>query len=329
MVCVARQGRRFVWTSRARIPFRQPLGTNMAGLQQAIPRSIDGFRRPCVAVLPVSSSVLRWPKGESKVAFQQSVRADLGNALGPRDSIEACSWPIDNTGQQMIYCVSSPASQSVAETVQRAGYQCSRIESRPHALARALSLESLGQRAATTQSSSADQQPTMILAWGLSDCMLVLTQPPAAGQFWRQPTLCRQLHGVNLRGIETPSAEQRTLADASSAGSTPQQPRRVVDHRGRLLRRLIHAASEEIVRTLRIAEGLPGVVTSGPLVVCGPAAALEPVIPRLADVLGREVRPWSWSAERSVGLEVSAKHAPATCDSRFAVALAAACGGAA
>ncbi|XZE54714.1 hypothetical protein SH139x_000692 [Planctomycetaceae bacterium SH139] len=309
MVCVARQGQRFVWTSRARIPFRQSLGANLAGLQQAIPRSIDGFRRPCVAVLPACSSVLRWLSGESKAAFQQSVRADLGSFLGPRDAIEACRWPIGTTGQQMIYCVSSPAAQGVAEIAQRAGYQCSRVDSRPHALARALTLDSLARQPAATTPAADDQQPTMILAWGLSDCLLLFTQPPAAGQLWRQPTLCRQLHGVNLHGVEAVA------------------PRRAVDHRGRLLSRLINAAGEEILRTLKIAEGLAGVATSGPLVVCGPAATSEPVITRLADALGREVRPWRWSAERSTGLHPSINPGRANCDSRFAVALAAACGG--
>lgn len=308
---VVRRRGRWQWTSRAAVQHRHPLaaqrelGENDAPASDAVgravadslPRPSDGRRRIANVALPASVAVLRIPTDGSAENFSSALRTDLGPSLAPGSSIQSCSWPVGRSSRQMIYAVSGSASEAVGEAVERAGYTCRRIDSRPHALARALSLDATG-------------ESRIIVEWGWNECTLVFAQE-ASGEPFLQPSLCRSLRGYGLSSAER----------IACRGAEQSAPRRADDRHLEWLGPLVKAAAAEFIRSFRLAETIPGVDTSGPIVVCGAAAAAADLPDLLSTALERPVRRWRWGGE---GRPVEHRYAPDDC--LFAVSLALACG---
>lgn len=312
--------RRFIWESRAANHFTSPLVKSLDegeapttksvinALEHHLPRQIDGGPRPVNVALPPAATILRWPLQEQISDLARTIRNDLGNSLLPGDTIESCGWPIGKSGRKMIYAVSGGMTRAIAESLVHHGFRTPRVDSRPHVLARALQLDAIG-------------DSRIIIDWSWHDCTLLISTAAAeqtsgsASQpqqpAWATPELCRPLHGYCL------AANQRM-------GASPVSQNR--NRRGEELQRqhmlpLFRAAAEEIQRTLRFAEALQGVNTTGPIVICGPAAIIPDATNLLSESLEREVRSWRWG-----GVKRPTSNSPETDDSLFAVAIAAACG---
>lgn len=299
------------WTSRASVTHPQPLhshhptGAGRAPTAEAVgravahslPRASDGRRRIASAVLPASVAVLRIPSDTAPETFGTSIRTDLGGSLTAGSSIQSCSWQVGQSSRQMIYAVSGSASEAVGEAIEQAGYTCRRIDSRPHALARSLSLDA-----------TADAR--IAIEWGWNECTLIFASESPDTPFL-QPSLCRSLRGYGLS----------SAARIAGRGEDDPAQRRSADRNLELLRPLVKAATAELLRSFRLAESLPGVDPSGPVVICGPAAAAAELPALLAAALGRPVRRWQWG-----GRSRPAAHPHAPEDCLFAVSLGLACG---
>lgn len=299
------------WTARASVAHPQPLTSDHEteegraptseavgrAVAASLPRSSDGRRRIATAVLPASVAVLRTPTDASPEAFGTSLRTDLGASLAAGSSIQSCSWAVGQSSRKMIYAVSGSASEAVGEAVEQAGYTCRRIDSRPHALARTLSLD-------------ASRDARIVIEWGWNDCTLIFANESPETPFL-QPSLCRSLRGYGLS----------SAVRIAGRGEGDPAYRRSADRNLELLRPLVKAAAAELSRSFRLAESLPGVDASGPIVVCGAAAAAAALPDLLSAALGRPVRRWQWG-----GRARPACHPYAPEDCLFAVSLALACG---
>ncbi|WP_164103653.1 hypothetical protein [Candidatus Laterigemmans baculatus] len=329
------------WTSRGSVDHPLPLdaermdsegrgGENRAptsesvgrAVARSLPRPSDGRRRVAAAVLPASVAVLRTPSEASAEAFGSSLRADLGASLAAGSSIQSCRWQVGRSSRQMLYAVSGSASAAVGEAIEQAGYSCRRIDSRPHALARSLNLDATG-------------GARVMIEWGWNDCVLVIADNASGGPFF-EPSLCRSLRGyglssaARLAGRGGADASPRSSSDPRGDGPRSAN-RRAAERRGverreasvdpELLRPLVQAAASELLRSFRLAESLPGVDPSGPVVICGAAAAAAELPDLLAAALGRPVRRWQWG-----GRGRPADHEYAPPDGLFAVSLGLACG---
>lgn len=314
------------WTARGTVAYPQPLialrkagegsaatppdvvGGNVAS---SLPQPADGRRRAAAAVLPSTVAVLRTPSDNADGSFQASILSDLGAAVSPQGSVQSCSWNIGETSRRMVYAVSGGAAEATAEAIDRAGYACRRIDSRPHAIARALSLEAIC-------------DARIAIDWGWSDCMLVFVHDGPTEPFFR-PSLCRYLRGYGLEaagriaGRDEESPPGPLLQSLLPANSV--ECRRREDQNRELLRPLARAAAGELIRSFRLAESLRGVETSGPIVLCGAAAAVAQLPELLAESLGRPVRRWRWG-----GRSRPVDHDRAPDDCLFAIPLSLACG---
>lgn len=309
----------FAWESRASTEFARPLNKSLEdgaapsttsvinALNRHLPRQIDGGPRSANVALPPAASVLRWPSPEQMSELSRAIRNDLGKALLPGDSLESCSWPIGTTGRKMIYAVSGGMTKAIAELLAGLGYSNPCVDSRPHTLAGALQLD-------------ARRDAKIIIDWTWSDCSLLISTPPAAGTAntsnqtelarWAVPQLCRPLHGY-------------CLAASDRIGASPTNEtfgRRSDELRRQHLLPLFRAAAEEIERTLRFAESLQSIDTSGPIVVCGIAATMPEGLELLSELLDREVRGWRFGGEKRFNSNAQQYN-----ESLFAVAIAAAC----
>lgn len=155
--------------------------------------------------------------------------------------------------------------------------------------------------------------------------MLVFANEDSAGPFLR-PSLCRYLRGYGLEsadriaGREEETHQSPILHPLLPKGNPPER-RRAEDRNRELLRPLARAAAGELVRSFRLAETLRGVDTSGPIVLCGAAAAVSQLPELLSESLDRPVRRWRWGGRsRPTG------HDRAPDDCLFAIPLALACG---
>lgn len=286
-------------------------------IEEVMPRTLLGPRRQSVAVLPPAAAVLRWPTDSNDPSLLASIRSDLGAMLTPGDSVESCSWQIGVANRHMFYSVSGGLSAAVAEGISRSGYRVPRIDARPHVMARALALHA--------------SEAFTLIEWGWSDCTIMFaSRPPeivgggASGKkhrktVWPKPLLCRTLRGYSLSSAIKMVGQVSKDADVTVGNGSPQ--RRTADQSCETLRPLVHAATEEIQRTLRYAQTLDGADVSGPIVICGLAGSTPVVAQLLAESLGRPVERWRWN-----GCQRPPDHSSAPDDSLFAVALAAACG---
>lgn len=296
------------WESRATSTLLQPLPNSTSGrsgptsqqliktIDKHLPRQADCGTRVASVVLPPVASVLRWPNAEQPAELTKSIRTDLGHAFASGDSIETCSWPIGDSGRKMIYAVSGGMTSAVAIELSRLGFQSPIVDSRPHALARALDLD-------------AGNDANMIIEWTWSDCTFMIATPPDQST-WRLPQLCRPLHGYALSAID------RIGPHTNTARSNLRQQDKSPNYLP-----LFRAAAEEIQRTLRFAEALRGVDATGPILLCGPVAALPAAPQILSESLDREIRPWIWN-----GRSRPPQHSQEPLDALFAVAIGAACG---
>lgn len=284
------------------------VGANVA---YSLPQPADGRRRVAAVVLPSTVAVLRTPSESADGNFNASILSDLGAAVSPHGSVQSCSWSIGETSRRMVYAVSGSAAEATAEAIYRAGYTCRRIDSRPHAIARALALDAIG-------------DARIAIDWGWSDCMLTFAHEDPTSPFFR-PSLCRYLRGYGLEAAsriagreeeDQPNSLMQAMLPANSL-----ECRRRDDQNRELLRPLARAAAGELIRSFRLAESLRGVDTSGPVVLCGAAAAVAQLPELLAESLGRPVRRWRWGG-RSRPLD----HDRAPDDCLFAIPLSLACG---
>ena len=267
-------------------------------IDRHLPRQADCGTRIASAVLPPIASVLRWPTSEQPAELTKSIRADLGHAFAPGDSIETCHWSIGNSGRKMIYAVSGGMTSALATELTRLGFNSPTVDSRPHALARAVGLDAVN-------------DANIIIEWTRSDCTLLVTTRPD-NSAWRLPQLCRPLHGYALSSVDRIGPHKNSIPTDLRSQSQTKNPNYVP---------LFRAAAEEIQRTLRFAESLQGVDPSGPILLCGPAAAIPSATQILSETLNREIRPWRWN-----GQSRPPHHPQEPIDALFAVAIGAACG---
>lgn len=322
---------RLNWESRASTEFPNPLTqfSDSAGssppstnqlvktVRQNLPRQIDSGRRPICAVLPNSATVLRWPNAEHPAELVKSIRTDLGRALNGTDPIESCSWPLGKSGRKMIYAVSGGMTAALAQLFSNLGYQNPVVDSRPHALARALQLDA-GQETPTQSSSS--NIAKIIIEWSSHDCTLLITNLASNSHLhtldrqttsWNLPHLCRPLHGYSL------SASDRIGSNPAGIAKTKNH---ITRNRGNYIP-LFRAAAEEIDRTLRFAENALDVSLTGPIVICGSAANIPGLCQVLSEGLNREVRAWRWGGTHNLQ-----HHDLEPDQALFAVAIGTACG---
>ena len=200
-------------------------------LRRYMPRPVDQRSRGASLLLPSSNAVLRWPNEENQQSLSKSIQADLRPSMLERDTIESASWSVGSTDRRIIYAISGGVAEAVAEQVFRCGYQSPLVDSKPHALARALTLHN-------------QQSRNILFHWENSECQLLFAEGPSEKSRWHLPSLCRQFHGVNLQ-----SRDHAVLATevGKSSGKTEQ----------RSTSQLVHAASEEIIRTIRLARKSP------------------------------------------------------------------------
>jgi hypothetical protein len=300
--------RAFAWESRATSTFLQQLPNATTGrsgpttqqltniVRKYLPRQADCGTRIASAVLPPVASVLRWPNAEQPAELTKSIRTDLGHAFATGDSIETCSWSIGDSGRKMIYAVSGGMTSALATEMTRLGFKSPIVDSRPHALARAAGLDAVN-------------DANIIIEWSWSDCTLLITTQQKHST-WRLPQLCRPLHGYAL-----------SSNDRIGPHSNTSRPNLRSHDKGPNYLPLFRAAAEEIQRTLRFAEALHGVDPTGPILLCGPAAAIPAAPQILSEALDREFRPWSWC-----GSLRPTQHSQEPIDALFAVAIGAACG---
>lgn len=357
LVCVALRGDSMAWVSRAEIPWQTLIPWQVSGPMRPttqahrpwadaladqvaahLPFTVDALRRPTSVVLPSSHSVLRCPSKTSDEELEASLREDLATAIEPDDVLQVCTWQansvesansigsvsqsqsaVNEPARQVYYALSSRSCSAIARVVYQGGYGMPRIESRPHALARA---------AACT-----DQNHVYgILEWGPDDCTLVLLGSD------NQPSMARSFYGFALNkylGVApveaTVAATDATLNELHEiAPSTTQEPAAAIplQRRRQGLESCVAAAADEIRKTIRLQPGLEERLQQQAkqqmprLLICGEAAENPAIYQGLSMALGHAVAPWSWNCGPR-----PRRHALEPSDARFAVALGAACGG--
>lgn len=155
--------------------------------------------------------------------------------------------------------------------------------------------------------------------------MLVFAHEDPAEPFFR-PSLCRYLRGYGLQSAgriagRDEEAEPNSLMHSLLPSGDRSDCRRLEDQNRELLRPLARAAAGELIRSFRLAESLRGVDTSGPIVLCGAAAAVSQLPELLSELLDRPVRRWRWGGRSR---PLSHDRAPEDC--LFAIPLSLACG---
>lgn len=338
IVCVGRVGNQWKWLSRSEVN----LVRDRKGLQRdagskgnpgsgtfkditpaqlpdviaaSIPPTIDALARKAVLVLPMSAALIRTPASQDASVVERELKEDLGGIVGRDDSMLACSWipgrKEPNGAQSVrpeqacIYATSQQLCLSAAKAVQCKGYELPRVTPRPHILANAVSL-------------SKHPDAYGILEWGAKYCTLVLRSRWDTAAF-EVPGHTRQLQGFSLHpflGSVSNSGDEKNENGSSDEDFWSRERRR------RGLLNCVRGLADEIIRTLQAVrfEVPQGILPR--LLVCGEAASMAGACEHLKNAIGHSVVPWEWS-----GVGRPPSHFASPSDSRFAVALGAACDG--
>lgn len=281
----------------------------------SIPPTIDALARKAVLVLPMSTALIRTPASQDTGVIERELKEDLGGIVGRDDSMLACSWipgskepngaQPGRTEQACIYATSRQLCLSAAKAVQGQGYELPRVTPRPHILANAVSL-------------SKHPDAYGILEWGAKYCTLVLRSRWDTAAFGG-PGHTRQLQGFSLHpflGSMSNSGKEKNEKGSSDEDFWSRERRR------RGLLNCVRGLADEIIRTLQAVRfEVPQGITPR-LLVCGEAASMAGACEHLKNAIGHSVVPWEWS-----GVGRPASHFASPSDSRFAVALGAACDG--
>ena len=338
IVCVGKIGSEWTWLSRSEVNLARDRrgmkldaaskdNTGVGGseaispsqlpsaIAASMPPTIDALARKTTLVLPMSAGLIRTPVSQDAGAIERELKEDLGGIIGRDDSMLACSWipggkdfqgnQPNRTEQACIYATSRQLCISAAKAVQSQGYELPRVAPRPHILANAVGLtnypDSYG-----------------ILEWGVKYCTLVLRSRWGTADFGL-PGHTRQLQGFSLHpflGITSDFGREGGEKGSSTEDFLSRERRR------RGLINCVRGLADEIIRTLQAVrfEVPPGIVPR--LLVCGEAVSIPAACKHLKNAIGHSVVPWTWS-----GAGRPTSHFASPNDSRFAVALGAACNG--
>lgn len=187
--------------------------------------------------------------------------------------------------------IDSETVLAVTQQMKTAGWDCDVVDSRFHALARLVGFERTPHNA--------------VLEWGLEDTSLTIVEH-GVPQYSRSLKACglRCLYENLTSQFHLSFGECQFLVKAISKDSESEHvvvPYRFEKRVRELAEPLIHAATDQIQKTLEFATYRLQIPAVSNLTIVGEAETLPGVCPNVSDSLGCRVRPWGLNPGDSCG----------------------------